>query len=143
MVKRIDEMRVKNEVEMKIESVLNELKKEDPISFPPSTTLILIQTSEIIRGEEDECGDEFMKIMFTRVSGEDKCEVRVSDASMKTNGLILINSLTSSSISVSILVTITLVVKDLLSSMFDILMSLLVMNTMSIMISLHLLIGRY
>lgn len=39
-----------------------------------------------------------MKIMFTRVSGEDKCEVRVSDASMKTNGLILINSLTSSSI---------------------------------------------
>ena len=37
-----------NEVELKIESVLNELKKGDPISFPPSTTLILIQTSEII-----------------------------------------------------------------------------------------------
>ena len=48
MVKQRDEMRVKNEVELKIESVLNELKKEDPISFPPSTTLILIQTSEII-----------------------------------------------------------------------------------------------
>ena len=48
MVKQRDEMRGKNEVELKIESVLNELKKEDPISFPPSTTLILIQTSEII-----------------------------------------------------------------------------------------------
>ena len=85
-----------NEVELKIESVLNELKKGDPISFPPSTTLILIQTSEITRGESDECGDEFMKIMFTGVSGEEECEVRVSDASNKTNGLILINSLSSS-----------------------------------------------
>ena len=44
------------------------------------------------------CGSNSISIMFTRVSGEEECEVRVSDASNKTNGLILINSLSSSSI---------------------------------------------
>ena len=36
------------------------------------------------------CGDEFITVRFTRVSGVASCEVRVSDLSGKSNGLLLI-----------------------------------------------------
>ena len=36
-----------------------------------------------------------MEVMFTRVSGEAHCFVRLSNESMKTNGLMLIEKITS------------------------------------------------
>ena len=44
---------------------------------------------------EPTCEDGFLNVLFTKVSGEERCEVRVSDASVKTDGLILIDKLTS------------------------------------------------
>ena len=45
--------------------------------------------------EEVACEDDFMEVTFTRVSGEARCFVRLSDESMKTNGLMLIEKITS------------------------------------------------
>ena len=42
----------------------------------------------------DECGEDFMNVLFTKVDGEEHCEVRVSDASGATDGLVLIDKLT-------------------------------------------------
>lgn len=46
---------------------------------------------------ENTCEDGYMRVVFSQVSGEDRCFVRLSDESMKTDGLLLIEQLTSSS----------------------------------------------
>ena len=43
------------------------------------------------------CEDGYMRVVFSQVSGEDRCFVRLSDESLKTDGLMLIEQLTSSS----------------------------------------------
>ena len=42
----------------------------------------------------DVCKDGFMLVVFTKTFGDESCEVRLSDASLKTNGLMLIEELT-------------------------------------------------
>ena len=45
------------------------------------------------------CEEGFIAIMVTKVSGESRCRMRVSDASMKTDGLVLLDKITSKHIS--------------------------------------------
>ena len=41
------------------------------------------------------CEEGFMKIKFGKEFDGTRCEVRLSDASMKTNGLVLVDKLTA------------------------------------------------
>ena len=37
------------------------------------------------------CKEDFMEVQFSRVSGDAVCQVRLSDESMKTDGLVLVD----------------------------------------------------
>ena len=88
---------VETAVTTEVTTVITTLQSFDPVVFPPTLTLAVTEKPEVIKYVVPTvfCGGDFMKIKFARVSGEARCEVRVSDASMKTDGLVLIEKLTA------------------------------------------------
>ena len=74
--------------------ILEEAKKADPAVFPPTSSLTFTKAPRIadIAGK---CGDGFISLYFSKELDGTRCELRVSDGSMKTDGLVLIDKLTS------------------------------------------------
>ncbi|KAM7453259.1 hypothetical protein BLSTO_05998 [Blastocystis sp. subtype 1] len=68
------------------------LKDEDPVVFPnPSVQVTPESKSSTING----CEDGFMEVHFSRVSGDARCQVRLSNEAMKTDGLVLVEKFTA------------------------------------------------
>ncbi|KAK8794878.1 hypothetical protein WA588_003735 [Blastocystis sp. NMH] len=76
-------------------AVLEEAKKADPVTFSPKTSLTFAKPPMII-DPTGKCGDGFISMYFSKPLDGIRCQVRVSDASRKTDGLVLIDELTSS-----------------------------------------------
>ena len=57
--------------------------------FPLLLFFVILSESTAQSLSSSSCKDGFMEVHFSRVSGDAVCQVRVSDESMKTNGLVL------------------------------------------------------
>ncbi|OAO16112.1 hypothetical protein AV274_2162 [Blastocystis sp. ATCC 50177/Nand II] len=68
------------------------LMEEDAILFPNPSTEVTLEADPVF---ETECDEGFMEVHFSRVSGDARCQVRLSDEAMKTNGLVLVDKFTA------------------------------------------------
>ena len=75
-------------------SILEEAKMMDPAVFPPTSSMTFTKLPVIVE-PSGKCEDGFINAIFNKDFDGTRCEVRLSDASMKTNGLVLVDKLTA------------------------------------------------
>ena len=75
-------------------AILEEAKMMDPAVFPPTSSMTFTKLPVIVE-PSGKCEDGFINAIFNKEFDGTRCEVRLSDASMKTNGLVLVDKFTA------------------------------------------------